>query len=294
MKNLPSTICMFLFAISFSAQPEWSPIGAKWKYVVTDNYGYVQEKLYECKGEEMYAGKLCRVIEENGFKYYSYEENGQVFFYNNIDSSFQIRYDFNKQAGESWQFLETQDTLTVTVDSVYARQYSGQTFQLQHVTITDPNIPCCPSWEDVVIGMGSAKFFSFPFVDSLTTEFTFGLACYFSEETGVLEVVAFPNVEIDCDALSVETDEVTEEGVQVLLYPNPAADFINVEMQNPSINTSGWSVYNTIGQQVLFQKIEKKAMRKTISLIGIPSGLYFWEMKNGGGRLGSGKLIISK
>jgi hypothetical protein len=293
MKNLTAIFIINLFACSLLAQPEWSPIGAKWKYVVTDNYDYIQENLYKCVGEELFQGNLCRVIEGNTKLYYSYEENGQTFLYNQVDSSFQIRYDFNKQAGESWQFISDQDTLIAMVDSVYTKEYGGQSFQVQLVNITDPNQPFIGYWEEVLLGIGGSQIFDFPIITGVTVDVFYGLACYFSEETGVVEVVKFPNVDIDCDVLSVGTSENSEQDIQVLLYPNPATNNINIEMYNQSIVEGAWMLYNAVGQRVLLHQMGRGGM-ETISFTEVPPGIYFWEMRSIEGKLGIGKLIISK
>jgi hypothetical protein len=67
-----------------------------------------------------------------------------------------------------------------------------------------------------------------------------------------------------------------------------------VEVPQPLATEGQWSLYNAVGQRVVLQKIARGATRVEVSLAGVPPGLYFWEMRGGGERMGSGKLIISK
>ena len=81
---------------------------------------------------------------------------------------------------------------------------------------------------------------------------------------------------------------------EVAVFPNPAGGQVTVEVPQPLVTEITWSLYNAVGQQVLLCKMEREATKVQVPLMGVPQGLYFWEMRSGEGRMGSGKLIVSK
>ncbi len=294
MKNLTILFIPLLYSLSAPCQPEWAPTGVKWGYITTDGFNVLDERIYESVGEETFSGKLCRVVQKSTTTYYTYEENGQVFIYNPIDSSFQVRFDFNVQTGDSWQFTnETGSLLTAHVDSTATKNFGGLPYQVQYVRVTDPALPCCDFTEEVIVGLGSTERFLLPFVTDLTIEFSFGLACYFSEDTGVLGIVEFPNLDIDCNDLYTSSVNLDFNVSPISLSPNPARGQVTIEMPQPLTTDSRWSLYSATGQRVLSQELEKGHLRYNVPLAGLPPGLYFWEVRSEGRQVGSGKLVVS-
>ncbi len=48
-----------------------------------------------------------------------------------------------------------------------------------------------------------------------------------------------------------------------------------------------------VGQWGLVENLGKGQTRYNISLTGVPSGQYFWEVRSEGQQVGSGKLVVS-
>ena len=79
---------------------------------------------------------------------------------------------------------------------------------------------------------------------------------------------------------------------EVLVYPNPASNYITIEIPQPLASGGEWSLYNGVGQRVVLQPLARGATRVEVPLSGVPPGLYFWEMRGGEARKGSGKLMV--
>ena len=82
--------------------------------------------------------------------------------------------------------------------------------------------------------------------------------------------------------------------MNISVYPNPAHDYLQVELPAPFSIPATWSLYTATGQQVLQHKLPAGQVGYTLSLAGVPPGLYFWEVRSEGRRLGSGKLAVTE
>ncbi len=135
-----------------------------------------------------------------------------------------------------------------------------------------------------------------------------GLACGFVQHEFHLPAINtytipnFPNYRLGtpypvCDS----TIQPVTSSVQVLppiqkasVYPNPANGQVVLELPSPLAAESEWSLYSAVGQCILSYKIGKGTAQETMQLGEVQPGLYFWEIRNGRGIMGSGKLIVSR
>lgn len=78
----------------------------------------------------------------------------------------------------------------------------------------------------------------------------------------------------------------------VAVYPNPASGVLHIELPVPLRREGEWSLYSAVGKKVLVERIGKGQMRHEVALPELPEGLYFWELRNGEGRLDSGKVVV--
>jgi hypothetical protein len=135
-----------------------------------------------------------------------------------------------------------------------------------------------------------------------------GLACGFEQRglpliaTNIASIPNFPNYRLGtgfpvCDStiqLVVSSVPVLPPRAEVLVYPNPARDYVTIEVPQALASGGEWSLYNGVGQRVVLQKMARGAMRVEVALPDVPPGLYFWEMRGGVQKVGSGKLIVLK
>ena len=133
-----------------------------------------------------------------------------------------------------------------------------------------------------------------------------GLECGFVQRGlalpayNIAAIPNFPNYRLGtghpvCDStiqLVVSSVPVLPPRAEVLVYPNPASNYITIEIPQPLASGGEWSLYNGVGQRVVLQPLARGATRVEVPLSGVPPGLYFWEMRGGEARKGSGKLMV--
>ncbi len=134
-----------------------------------------------------------------------------------------------------------------------------------------------------------------------------GAACNFVQHGFVMpaeniaSIPNFPNYRLGtgypvCDStiqLVVSSVQVPHPQRRVAVYPNPASGHLTIEMPQPLITDSRWSLYSATGQRVLSEKLGKGQMGYNVPLAGVPPGLYFWEVRSEGRQVGSGKVVVS-
>lgn len=108
MRKIGIIFCIVLFwnvnigYTQTAADLEWAPLGATWYYemLVADSLVKV-----EITDTAIVRGKKCSVIEDVFpiGDIYTYEENNKVYVYTSSMPYFQLLYDFNAGANESWR-----------------------------------------------------------------------------------------------------------------------------------------------------------------------------------------------
>lgn len=172
--------------------------------------------------------------------------------------------------GYAWMVRidETGDTLWTRNDLVFPDTANYATLQFLHSAVELPS--------GSIIAAGYYRPFNINGLD-----------------LGVLIKVSKDGCQVNCTPLSAIVTPWKKE-FEVTLFPNPANKQISVETTFPLTNGSEWVLYNAVGQQVLYANMSKGTTRLEVPLTGVPSGLYFWEMKDLKGKIGSGKLIVSE
>ena len=135
-----------------------------------------------------------------------------------------------------------------------------------------------------------------------------GLACDFRQHDLKLAAVTpssipnFPNYRLDtpypvCDSTIqyiTSSIQVQPSVKEVLLYPNPAIEQVSLELPAPLPAEGEWTLWAATGQQVRLVILAKGQTSYTVSLAGLPPGLYFWKATSQGRRVGEGKVAVSK
>lgn len=90
--------------------------------------------------------------------------------------------------------------------------------------------------------------------------------------------------------LGIKENKVTKQS-NTKLYPNPFCQTATLEFENPQNSGHQLSIFNTMGQMVL--SIENiKGNKVLIDRKELQSGLYFYQLRNEDGVIGSGKIMI--
>lgn len=166
MRN-PLTLLLLLSLLPASAQELFVPVGATWNYNGHhwEDHGMMLWLPYvdqiSCTGTEVVDGRLCSVLSPtdpigpmiwcNYIPPYLSLENDTVYYWNSLDSTFQVLYVLNTSIGDSWTSpspIHTQtdefdvtwtvlDTGHIEVDGVVLRQWALQSDQGVPDTLTE-------------------------------------------------------------------------------------------------------------------------------------------------------------
>ncbi len=110
-----------------------------------------------------------------------------------------------------------------------------------------------------------------------------------------MECVGQPGTTMYVDDLMLEYAagflEPVNSQVSVKAYPNPASDLLYIEVER-QISGARLEIFNNMGIKV--QATPMTGTRKTLSVNGLPSGLYHYRLSGQSGMLGSGTFVINQ
>ena len=242
MKSYLPSIAFVLFSIPLFSQIAWSPVGAKFHYTYWyDDFMSIKTEIMEVEvvGDTVIQGKSCRIFQQNsgiigwnwgcGGNQYLYEESGRVYFFDDANQSFQLLYDFTKEAGEFWEVPLCENlcysfqNLTVRVDSVSFTELNGTMIKTQHVSFLDGS--GIPFGNDRVYGgLCSATQMFFVREKCTTADIGFlNLRCFDSPVDGLFNFVGE-----DCDVINSVTQGFGRN-FGFIISPNPASDFVRFQ-----------------------------------------------------------------
>ena len=75
-------------------------------------------------------------------------------------------------------------------------------------------------------------------------------------------------------------------------FPNPATNFITIEVQSNITKATEIRIYNALGKLSLTEKLEKGLNTNRIDLSSLSQGIYIIELRDEYGIIGNRKLII--
>ena len=80
----------------------------------------------------------------------------------------------------------------------------------------------------------------------------------------------------------------------VRVWPNPASGEVTVSLPAGLRGEGAWSLHDLTGRQVRQAVLPAGQAVHAVSVEGVPPGLYIWEVRARGQRLGSGKLVVAR
>jgi hypothetical protein len=283
MKSLIGIITFFLVYTSTFAQNtevafpvyKHNPV---WSYVVSFFWGggwdtyttsYVRDTTI-CGYEYSFTPYNC-FIRSDSFR--SYFRKGYIC----SDPEY-LAYDFTLEVGDSaWvgsidQFSQTIHTEVVVVDSVDTLVIKGIPRKALYITCFNPwgSMIFDDCW---VYGIGSMKhpfYFAQCFDNGLGgCEIDFSLLCL--DSTGV-RLLDYPNEE-DCYTMSLGADPLLKTPAPIL-YPNPAADYINIKSTSEFFGTL--ELYDAFGKQILrSEELNLGTSEFKMDISTLPTGTYW-------------------
>jgi hypothetical protein len=220
---------------------------------------------------------------------YMYEINRRVYWYNNALSSFTLLYNFNLDAGDTWNVLAqntTADSLTLRVDSTGIDTINNHVRKVQYVS--------------TVAVYGNAYIFEGPVVEGIGSEFCLypqsascdppssGLRCYQDS------ILGYYDRHLGSFCEEVFTDSgigITEaqKNISIILSPNPFHSFAVLKIENPSAVAGIFTVTDVEGRLIREEKFSGSAI--IVRKENLEEGIYFYSLLLDHGTA-SGKIII--
>ncbi|MEP6645546.1 MAG: alkaline phosphatase family protein [Saprospiraceae bacterium] len=91
--------------------------------------------------------------------------------------------------------------------------------------------------------------------------------------------------------MSTTTDHISSGDIGYSIYPNPAHDYLTIEMNDDQLNYNWiFTIYSLMGKEEI--SLNLNAFHNVIPVSHLDPGLYFYQMTDGNKSLKTGKLII--
>jgi len=90
------------------------------------------------------------------------------------------------------------------------------------------------------------------------------------------------------------TEPVLKSYPKLKLYPNPAKDYVIIDMLTGNLNGAEISLFDNLGKMVYAKNIPAREQQYIVSLKGIKTGIYIFQLRYEGKLLGTEKLTINR
>lgn len=279
----------------------WCPAGAKWTYSYTNGgeYGYV-ELLYT--GDTVINSINCKKLKKTQYaKGYisstvgvynlgseiTYEQNGVVYI--RTSNNFDTLYNFNALIGDRWDMIRVSpncdvssnitvlDTGTIMINSIPLK------FLAVNLHIAS-NLMSVSDYQDTIvetIGFTGSYFFPADYCNAPLDGHEGGsFRCYSDNNFNTYK----PHYPGACDSIT-EISEIKKEAL-INTYPNPALDYITINIDKMFGEVNRLELYNSFGQLVLLP-----TQLLNIDIKELPKGLYFIKVANSRGIIAITKFL---
>ena len=129
---------------SDGAPAAFAPQGAEWYFDVFNPWGtHPEYQRFFVDGDTIIQGHQCSIITQHFVDTgheggeFVYEEDNKVYWFNPTTNAFSILYDFDAEAGESWNYEVGECSHQVTVDSVGSVTWNGHNYRTQWVRFNE-------------------------------------------------------------------------------------------------------------------------------------------------------------
>lgn len=311
MKIINLILCLLTFSAIVSGQQPWIPDGAEWHYGFDRanpalNYGYI--KISQI-GDTILLGKNCKILDQWEVNYhwypspgisegskghvYTYSDNDKVYTYKN--GKFYTLYDFSAEPGDSWTVCWYgdifEDTGRVIVNSTGLAFINGETLRTFNVSRTQGS---CVGWHDATIveRIGCISYeYLFPDYDSECipdVQINGYFRCYKDDNFPLYSVSGSDTI---CEYIWTGTNEKESDDNRILITPNPADMFINVNIKSGNCKNILLSLFSSDGRCV----IPKKAFHTSTVVLDVSTlspGLYIINVTFHDGTVVNKRVII--
>lgn len=315
LKAISVILICFVFGSTAHAQ-HWCLPGSTWYYGV-DWFGANGYQKYTYVGDTLVNNTNCKkittytkeyrwatsgdVYEAFGRSYYTYEQNGVTYLYNNLfgENKFDTLFNFNAQIGDRWRVALVD---TACADSLYYMTVLDTGSQV----INGVNL----KWLDVQNGpmyyggqnYGYSNYrildrFGYKFdegeyancyspniaVDYILTTFR----CYSDSTFGLYST----NPSIACDYIDTDIAESQQNNINLSLFPNPTNNELNISFDDLTPTEGRIEIRDMMGK-VIHETPIKSGVIYSYSTLQLPRSIYTVSLFFGNKLVENKKLVL--
>jgi Secretion system C-terminal sorting domain len=97
-----------------------------------------------------------------------------------------------------------------------------------------------------------------------------------------------------CGLVSAGEEVVPEQEAKVVVYPNPASDFLMVEHKGNFVKDLHFSLFDVTGRPVVREELTGQPASQRIDLAGLAPGLYLYRVEKDDRTVKAGKVMVVK
>jgi len=287
-------IILFCFYGDIYCQ-SFAPIGATWYY--SEGFAFSGDIGYskiESIGDTIINSKSCKILKKSNIEgcsnrpqieFFHENDSGEVFFYESDLNIFQKLYDFNAAVGDSWYIklkyndgleLKIVDSVKYYVESISYLNINGNNLKVFHIKVEPYQnyYEVYHSKSKIIENIGDVDYM-FPwnlwFCDDNIIS---GLRCYEDNIIGFYStgIVNSCNYTYHWTGLEKGTYEKSD----LLIYPNPAENFINIYIKG--ISEFHFEIFDQSGRIIQSDVSFDSAIQSNISCL--KPGFYFVRIFN--------------
>ena len=301
MKKITLLFIFIICAINTKAQIVFPVYGADWHYMIHNNgfsgptfytnqeIKYIKDTMITGRNVALFGDIDNFILPGTYSKTYVYTGNDTVYFFNAAtQNQWQILYNFNCTAGQSWTVYLTDstiysnhtiDTITVFVDSVKYNTINGFSLKALYVEYSAPFLHTSVIYDK--IGDINYLFNFTPRSWALCDGCSYycGLLCYQDSTFALYQ----PDSTKDCNYHTSGIKQTSNNDYQILIYPNPANSVIQLTVSNEQIQEI--KLCNVLGNEILQSK------QSSIDVSNLPNGIYSIQVITAKS-FGSQKVIV--
>lgn len=252
-------------------------IGDEWYYEITNENGSVTYQYLECAADTTIGTSRPKVIVKSNTLYdkglnvvktheYVYSENGVVYWWDKLSGSYTTLYNFNANVGDEWTISVGNQSITMHVDAVSYTEYSGTFYRIMTVSDAQDIFG-----GQIICGIGHTRsFFPERLLSKNRSYRVDGMRCYWVDGEPIIQFG-----DVDCDEIYEEHHQTTPPSDnKISVYPNPAYDFILINVKQPT----HYTISDIFGKTILKGIISSD--NQQINIENLPDGMYFVNINN--------------
>ena len=247
-------------------------LGTEWYYEIINGDGSITYQYLECAADTTIGTTRPKVIVKSNTLYdkglnivktheYVYSDNGVVYWRNKLSGSYTTLYNFNANVGDEWIISVGNQSITMHVDAVNYTEYNGNVYRI--MTVSDENDIF---GGDIICGIGHTRsFFPEKLLSKDRNYRVDGMHCYWVDGEPIIQFG-----DVDCDEIYKEYHQTTPPSDnKISVYPNPAYDFILINVKQPT----HYTISDIFGKTILKGIISSDNQQIDISELSY--GMYF-------------------